>query len=275
MSVSPSPVPASPSAVPGAPPAPPKPAAAPLPPRTGQVIDRGTVRRESIHAETWAIDGTAKVLGNVDVGQADLRGFVTIVGALSADRVLARGELEVVGIVTTRGTLEVRGQCRTFTDVDATDAGFDGTVHIGGALRVTRLLQIRGQLAVVGSASAGFFQADGRFEIRGTLRAPRVQATIRGVSHIGTVEGGDVRFTLPVRPPILRSILESPTLDIDRIEAETVHIEGVTVQYLRADRIVVGRNCHVVRYDGTIDSCHPSSHLGPESRSPHPPGMSR
>jgi len=273
--VSASPFPASPSAAPGVPPAPPKPAAAPLPPRTGQVIDRGTVRRESIRAETWAIDGTAKVLGNVDVSQADLRGFVTIAGALSADRVLARGELEVVGIVTTRGTLEVRGQCRMFTDVGARDAGFDGTVQIGGALRVAGLLQIRGQLAVVGSASAGFFQADGRFEIRGTLRAPRVQATVRGASHIGTVEGGDVRFTLPVRPPILRSILESPTLDIDRIEAETVHIEGVTVQYLRADRIVVGRNCHVVRHDGTIVSCHPSSHLGPESRSPHPPGMSR
>ncbi|NNN17276.1 MAG: hypothetical protein HKL79_02800, partial [Thermoplasmata archaeon] len=124
-------------------------------------------------------------------------------------------------------------------------------------------------------ASAGFVQADGQFEIRGTLRAPRVQATIRGVSHIGTVEGGDVQFTLPVRLPILRSILESGTLDIDRIEAETVHIEGVTVQYLRAARIVVGPNCHVVRYDGTIVSCHPSSHLGPESRSPRPAGMSR
>ncbi len=275
MTASPASVPISPSATPGGPPSPPKPVAASLPPRTGQIIDRGTVRRESIRAEIWAIDGTAKVLGNVDVDRADLRGFVTIAGALRADRVLARGELEVVGIVTARGTLEVRGQCRTLTDVVARDAGFEGTVHIGGALRVTHLLEVRGQLTVVGSASAGFFQADGQFEIGGTLRAPRVQATIRGVSHIGTVEGGDVRFTLPVRLPILRSILESGTLDIDRIEAETVHIEGVTVQYLRAARIVVGPNCHVVRYDGTIVSCHPSSHLGPESRSPRPAGMSR
>lgn len=249
-------------------------AATPLP-RIGQIVDRGTVRRESVHAEIWAIDGTAKVLGDVDANQADLRGFVTIAGRLSADRILVRGELEVVGAMTARGTLEVRGQCRAFTDVGAGDAGFDGIVHIGGALQVARLLQARGQLAVRGSVAAGFFQSDGRFAIGGTLRAPRIQATVRGTSHIGSVEGEDVQFKLPTRPPILRSILESPTLDIDRIEAKSVRIEGVTVQYLRADRTVVGRNCHVVRYDGTIVSCHSSSHLGPESRTPRPPGMSR
>lgn len=245
------------------------------PPLSGQIIDRGTTRRESVRIETWATDGTAKVLGNVEVKQADLRGFVTIAGTLSAERVLSRGELEVVGALTARGTLEIRGQCRTFADVRAADAGFDGTVHVGGALHVARLLQMRGELEVAGSADAGFFQADGRFEVRGTLRAPRVVATVRGTSHIGTVEGGDVRFKLPSLPPILRSILPSPTLDIDRIEATSVEIEGVTVQYLHADRIVVGRNCHVVRHDGTIVSCHSSSHLGPESRTPPPRGMSR
>ncbi|MFZ0699859.1 MAG: hypothetical protein WAN74_06715 [Thermoplasmata archaeon] len=275
MSAPPSPVSPSPSSAPGTPPILAHPAATPPLPRAVQILDRGAVRRESVRAETWAIDGTAKVLGDVDVSQADLRGFVTIAGTLTADRVLARGELEVVGVLTARGTLEARGQCRTFADVSAGDAGFDGIVHVGGTLRVTRLLQARGQLAVGGSVTAGFFQSDGRFEIRGTLRAPRIQATVRGASHIGTVEGDDVQFKLPARPPILRSILQSPTLDIDRIEARSVHLEGVTVQYLRADRIIVGRNCHVVRHDGTIVSCHSSSHLGPESRSPRPPGMSR
>lgn len=262
-----------------APPVPPvvgtNPSVPPLPPRSGQIIDRGTTRRESVRAEIWALDGSAKILGAVDVGQADLRGFVTIAGALSADRVLARGEIEVAGALTAHGTLEIRGQGRAFADVDAENAGFDGSVSIGGALRVKRLLQVRGQFAVIGNVTAGFFDADGRFDIRGTLKAPRVRATIRETSRIGAVEGDDVQFRLPSRPPILRTILPSPNLDVDRIEAKTVHLEGVTVQYVRADRIVVGRRCHVVRYDGTVVSCHASSHLGPESRTPPPPGLSR
>lgn len=267
------PSPPSPAAIPSARPALPTPP--PLSPRRGQIIDRGTTRRESVTAEIWALDGTAKILGNVDVAQADLRGLVTIAGSLTAERVLARGELEVAGALLARGTLEVRGQCRAFADVRAGNAGFDGIVRIGGALWVDRLLQVRGQLTISGSATAGFFQADGQVEIAGTLRAPRVQATVRGSSHIGTVEGEDVQFRLPTRPPILRAFLAGPTLDIGRIEAKSVRIEGVTVQHLRADRIVVGRHCHVVRHEGTIVSCHASSHLGPESRTPPPPGLSR
>ena len=253
----------------------PAPAAASPLPLTGQILDRGTTRRESVRTLTWATDGTAKVLGDVDVGQADLRGFVTIGGKLTADRVLARGELEVGGETVVRGTLEIRGQCRTFADVSARDAGFDGIVHVGGDLRVDRLLQSHGQLEVDASIRAGLFQSDGRFEVSGDIDAPRVDATLRGTSRVGTIRADEVRLKLPARPPILRSIGGSASLDIDRIEAKSVVIEGVTVQYVRADRIVVGRQCHVVRYDGTVVSCHPSSHLGPESRSPPPPGMSR
>ncbi len=253
----------------------PAPAAAPPPPLTGQVLDRGTTRRESVRSQIWATDGTAKVLGNVEVGQVDLRGFVTIGGTLTSDRVLVRGELEVIGETVVQGAREVRGQCRTFANVSARDAGFDGIVHVGGALRVDRLLQSHGQLEVDASVRAGLFESDGRFEISGDLDAPRVRATLRGTSRVGTIRADDVQLKLPARPPILRSIGASASLDIDRIEANSVVIEGVTVQYIRADRIVVGRKCHVVRYDGTVVSCHSSSHLGPESRSPPPPGMSR
>lgn len=268
----PSPPPLAGVPVPAAPPT----APAPPPPLSGQILDHGTARHESVRTHMWATDGSAKVLGNVEVGGADLRGFVTIGGTLTADRVLVRGEVEVVGATAARGALEVRGQYRTLADVSAGDAGLQGSVHIGGTLRVARLLQSHGELTVNGSVSAGFFQSKGTIAIQGDLDAPRIQATLRGQSHIGTIHGQDVQLLLPTLPPIVRDILPAgASLDIDRIEAKSVRIEGVTVQYIRADRIVVGRHCHVVRYDGEIVSCHRSSHLGPESRSPPPPGLSR
>ena len=62
---------------------------------------------------------------------------------------------------------------------------------------------------------------------------------------------------------------------MDRIEAETVVLSGVNVGYLRANQIVLGRDSEVTRVDGAIVSCHPTSHVGPVSRSAAPYGLTR
>jgi len=62
---------------------------------------------------------------------------------------------------------------------------------------------------------------------------------------------------------------------VDRIEAESVKLEGVKVAFVRAPQVILGRGCHVTEVDGTIVRRHPSSHVGPESRSLPPYGLRR
>ena len=123
----------------------------------------------------------------------------------------------------------------------------------------------------------------GRFVGRGTLRAPgefsadSVALEVERDSSIGTLLAGSVIVTRPSAPPFKVPFFgkERPRLKVLRIEASEVHLEGVDVEVLRADRIALGPDCHVARVIGEVMAVDPSSHVGPESRSPPPHGISR
>ena len=65
------------------------------------------------------------------------------------------------------------------------------------------------------------------------------------------------------------------TLRTLRIEGREVHLEGVTVEFLRADAIFLGEGCRVARHEGTIVARHRTAVVGPSAVS-HPwAGLSR
>ena len=247
------------------------------PTRQGAYREVGTVRHASIHAERYRLAGTGKVLADVDVTEGQFHGLMSIGGNLTADRVASEGSLEVTGDVRVADRLAAQGSLRVAGALTAGAAELRGAIRIGHDVRAATLLACRGTFEVGGTVTAGLFAPDGRFAVERSIEAREVAGRFDGDSRVDTI----LATRIALRPKAwLRLPLDVPPLrpkghlEVARIEAESVELEGVTVHYLKAPTVVLGRYCHVAQLDGHVVRQDRTSHVGFESRSPPPPGMS-
>ncbi|MGI0054335.1 MAG: hypothetical protein ACREB9_01995 [Thermoplasmata archaeon] len=257
---------------------PPTPAPPPPAPRDGAFRDVGTVRHANIHAQRYRLQGTAKVTGEVDASELRVEGILSVGGTLTADRVDSRGTLEVARTVRVAESFRTRGTARLAAGLFARSATTDGQLEVTEGVEVAQIFSMRGAVEIGRDLTSGLFAPNGRFAIGGVLRAKEIAGKFDGNSRVDRIEAKTVSLAprqlvrLPVDVPILRP---TSTLQVDRIEAESVEIEGAEVHYLRADRIVLGRHCHVTRLEGTVVRIDRSSYVGYESRSAPPYGLTR
>lgn len=251
----------------------------PAPPsRQGAFRERGPVRHSSVHARRYRLEGTGKILGEVDVEEGVFDGMVSVGGDLRADRLTVRGALEVGGDVAVREHGFLEGAHRIAGNLAATSLELHGTVQIAKDVDVQGGLSQEGTLEVAGGLSARLFLPQGRFVVRGTLRAGEIDGRFDGESRVGSITASIISLrpkTLLRLPVDVAPLRPKAELVIDRIEAESVMLEGVTVHYLQARTIVLGRHSHVARAEGEIVRRDRSSHVGFESRSPPPRGLMR
>jgi cytoskeletal protein CcmA (bactofilin family) len=261
----------------------PRPAApaapAPPPPRSGPIRDRGSVRRDSVHATNWSSTGIAKVLGDVDVGSGEVAGLVSVGGKLRADAFHAEGTFEVVGAVEVRDGLAVEGTAQFRAPVHAGELTTDGTLRSAAEVRVDRILSAVG-LVEAPSARVGAMRLHGSATVPGPLEAQAlVLAEFRGDSRIGTIRAAKAVLHGPsagLVPTLMRSVLGGEAaVHVDRVEADSVELAAVDVGFVHAREIVLGAGAHVTTVEGTIVRRHPSARVGFESRSPPPHGLSR
>jgi cytoskeletal protein CcmA (bactofilin family) len=243
-------------------------------PRVGELRDGGTVRRDSVDAERWTGRGTIKVTGDVNVGAAALEGLVSISGKLAARSFRCEGTLEVDGPVDVAGRLDGSGGLRVGGTVHAGEADLRGDLQVAGAVSVDRILSVRGILSTP-SLVAGGFELDGEAQIPGDVVGTAVSARFTHDSALGTVRARTV--TLHAKAPnLIEKVFGRPiAVSVRRVEADTVDLEGVDVQFVRSPQITLGREAHITEYEGTIVRRHRSSRVGFESRSPPPYGLSR
>lgn len=251
-------------------------AAAPL---RGVVKDSGAVRRESVRAARWISSGTVKVTGDVTATEVAVRGLATIGGKLTADRCSVHGTLEVVGPIEVGAAGILEGTFRPLGPAHFGSANASGVVRAVADLRVDRVLRVAGALEAP-SVHAGLLDLDGSALVPGEIAgAAKVRATFRADSTLGTILAPSVALQGPppgLVPTILRKVFGGNAMvHVERIEADHVELEAVTVAFVRSPEIVLGPDAHVAELEGTIVRQHPSAHVGPESRSPPPHGLSR
>jgi|HubBroStandDraft_1064217.scaffolds.fasta_scaffold14373_5 hypothetical protein len=275
----PAPVPSPPAAKPP-PPVSAPPALKPAPPpRAGVLRDVGTVRRDSIHATAWTTTGMAKVQGDVDVGSGTTTGLVSVGGKLSADAFRAKGTLEVAGPTDVRELLRVDGTVHLQAAVHAGTLEARGTLRSPADVRVDRGLTVMGMFEAP-SAHVGLFDLTGTAEIPGDLDALlSVRARFRGDSTLGAIRAKSVVLSGPptaLLPTLFRKVFGgSAHVRVDRIEADSVELAAVEVEFVHAKEIVLGAGAVVREVEGTIVRRHPSSRVGPESKSRPPHGLTR
>jgi cytoskeletal protein CcmA (bactofilin family) len=232
------------------------------------------VRHDAVRTERWKANGTVKVSGGVDVTTADVTGTISVGGALTAGSFRARGTLDVDGTVEVRELLAARGNVHCSATVHALDLSLVGTVRIGGAVSVDRTFTLRGVLHAP-SVTAGVLEVDGSVEVPGEVRALNLLADLRHRSTLGSVRARRVRLRGRAPNVVDKVFFHLDPVTVERIEADSVELESVDVAFVRAKEIVLGRHAHVTAVEGTIVRRHPSSSVGPESKSPPPYGLRR
>ncbi|MCI4334169.1 MAG: hypothetical protein L3K04_00815 [Thermoplasmata archaeon] len=268
---------AAPAALPHSRPAPPRPAApapaapAPEPPLAGEVSEHGSSQRASVRLLTWRVLGAAKVLGKVEVGSLDVNGLLSIGGDLIGGDARVRGSFSTVGQTRLTGRLSVTGQARCAASIEAGEAEFEGRAELSASLKVHGPLEIRGQLSVAGALDAQLLRFNGALAVTGAVRAREVDGTLEGVTHLASLTADRVQLRRPSFPPWKRG----GSFRAERIDAKEVRLEAAHVEYLCAQEIRLGPDCHVSRAEGTIVERHRSSVVGYESSSPPPPGHFR
>jgi cytoskeletal protein CcmA (bactofilin family) len=237
------------------------------------------VRRDSVRAAAWTTSGLAKVQGDVDVDAGATTGFLSVGGKLSAGTFRSRGTFEVVGPMEVRGDLTVDGTVRLQGPVHAGAFRAQGSLQCAAEVRVDRALSIAGAFEAP-SARVGLFELHGTAVVPGDVEALAVaRARFRGNSEIGSVRARSVVLQGPsttLIPTLLRAVFGgSAIVRVGRIEAESVELSAVDVDFVRAPQIVLGPGAHITAFEGTIVRQHASSRVGPESRSPPPHGLTR
>lgn len=259
------------------------PAVAPAPaisrPRDGRLRDAGSVRRDTVRASAWTTSGTVKVQGDVDVVHGTIVGLASVGGKLTAGSFRASGTLEVVGTTDVREQLTLAGSVHLEGKVHAGMLDVRGSLRSGSEVRVDRVLRVSGSFEAP-SASIGLLDLTGTTILPGELTAlAAVRARFRGDSEIGSIRAKSVVLDGPAPaliPTLLRIVFGgSGTVHVGRIEAESVELSAVTVEFVRSPSISLGPGCHVREVEGTVVRRHPSSRVGPESRSAPPHGLRR
>ncbi len=243
-------------------------------PRPGILRDRGAVRHDGIEVARWTVNGTSKIAKDATVGDLRIRGLVVVGGRLGAGAVRGEGTLEVVGPIDVAQALSLKGTIRAGASVHAGSLAIAGTLRAAGPLTTDGPASVTGLLEVP-SLAAGGAQLQGGARIPGPVAALTVFARLRETSRFGSIVGRSVVLYGRVPNVVDKVFPHAWDVTVDRIEAETVSLEGVDVAFVRAPQVTLGRSCHVTQVEGTIVRQHPSSFVGPESRTPPPYGLRR
>jgi cytoskeletal protein CcmA (bactofilin family) len=240
------------------------PTAPPAPePLTGEANDISVGFHEKLRVRDWRVQGASKVAADAEVGFASLQGTVTVGGTLRAAEVTSKGVLSVSGKTEVRGPLAVTGHGEFGAELRANDLTSFGTLAVRGNLTVLGVARLSGRTEVAGALGAGTIKLNGSLEVRGPVSADRIEGELWGPSRVDSIRAGSIDLSAPRFPPWK----PRGQLYTFRIEATEVRLEGVTVEFLKADRIVLGPHCQVSRLEGEISEQHRTAYVGPEVKS--------
>jgi cytoskeletal protein CcmA (bactofilin family) len=246
----------------------------PAPPTPADLSDRGVVARALVRARRWSLRGTGKVEGDVTAAFLDSDGLLVVGGTVRAGEARLHGSTEVTGAIEVTALLDCSGSLRGGSGLKAGDLRAAGRLRTAGAVEVQRTVEVRGALQAP-MLTATALTLRGSCEIPGTVKAASADLELERASSVGTVLGERVTVRLRGPNPIERVFGREVAVRIERIEAEAVSLERVEVEFVRAKEVRLGPEAHVTTVEGTVVDRHRTSRIGPESRSPPPPGLRR
>jgi cytoskeletal protein CcmA (bactofilin family) len=247
-----------------------------LPPTvpTPLVVDRGTVRHAELRAIRWRVRGISKVDRDATAGQADLGGTVIVGGRLSVGSAEVDGSLEVRGAATASDRLRLRGTLTAAATVRGRQVELEGRLRVVGELSAESALRLRGSMDL-GSVRAATVDLRGSGHVRGPIDVGSADLLLTGDAQLGEIRARSLRARGPVPNPVRWALGQETQVVVERIEADTVYLEGLRATFVRSPEIRLGPAAHLLAYEGRVLRAHRTSRVGLESWSQPPTGLRR
>lgn len=209
----------------------------------------------AVHDSLRAID-----FSGVGVKLSDEEIRITGSGVVSGDPVKTVG-FKAAGSAQVKGPLEcetvkVSGSCDFDGDVQCVDFRSSGSSRIAGSLKAEDVdvsgalevakdvdavdLSASGSLRVDGNVHGQEFHSSGSVQIQGQLKVQDVDIELGGTSHVGTIEGQDLR--VGVTGGFMRS---RGDLTVDRIVGQDIDLVRTVAGYVQGQDVRIGPHCRI------------------------------
>ena len=231
-----------------------------------------------VDCETFSVDGTCSVAGDVLADRVVVNGAAQVGGRVDAHDLDSDGSLTVgdvfhVDVVHLEGATEVGGNLdahevaadgatEVLGSLVAAEARFDGTVSVGGPTDVTTL-SVDG-VGRFDDVNAGAFAVDGALEAS-DVAADSFSLDVHDDSAVDAVTATEVRVTRGDDDPSVPERFvgsAAGTFTVDTVEGGTVELDATDAETVVGERVTLGPDADVaVVYTDDLDA-HPSAAVG-------------
>lgn len=212
-----------------------------------------------IICDTFAINGSGTVQGNMKAGEARISGSGKVTGAVEADSFTISGSGHLESGMR-GGLLRINGSGKVDGAVSVRTVQIDGSGKIGGNCEAEEV-RIEGMAQIGGNCEGDRFHAQGSFTVDGLLNADDIQIDLYHSKSRAKEIGGahiDVRVALVgAISQFIHSIFigkDAVLLQTDTMEGDNIYLEQTHAQVVRGRDITLGKGCDVglVEYTGTL-----------------------
>lgn len=210
----------------------------------GLVSLKGVCRiNGDLDAVSFSTLGTWSVNGSLKCGEAHVHGTGTIL----KDAALA--SLDSDGVLIIKGALSTKGEILA-----------KGSLSVTGPIRATSIT-MEGTLTGSADIEADKVELHGALHTTGMLNADHIHLLFAGNNAAREI-GGSIVHIEPQAWSSQGLFRASSSFRCDNIEADEIHISGVTAKVVRGAKVQIGPGCHIALVEyGEEFQIDPSSHV--------------
>lgn len=206
-----------------------------------------------IECEEFECNGKGKLVGDLKAREIEVDGNCKILGKITSD------ELEVHGVSKIDGyskinEIDVDGRIVFCDELEANGVNVDGECKVFENIQANKL-NVNGFLSAGKNCESKLFATNGKLNINGRLTAETIDVKLFWDSKVNEISGHKVvigrvdKFLVKLISKIIR-----PSLEVDTIEAEDIHISLTKAKVVRGKDITIGDGCEIdlVEYKGNL-----------------------
>ncbi len=201
------------------------------------------------------ISGSGKVSGDISCESFKSSGAAKVHGSVKCGSFGTSGAVKVDGGVECCGEVRISGAAKIGEAMSAEELHSSGALVVGGNL-VSGVIHSSGELNIGGDVSAEEAHMSGKTKISGLLNAEKVRISFDEANgcQIGQIGGGRIEIEYTGRAIGFFKRLSGGCGHVTSIEADSVEIENISAETVRAIDLTIGDGCVIdtVEYSGTL-----------------------
>ncbi|WP_456277357.1 polymer-forming cytoskeletal protein [Bacillus sp. AK128] len=219
-----------------------------------------------IECQLLKIDGSGRIEGAVQADTVKFNGAATIEGDLNTSTLKINGSASLEGNVMSNEII-VNGSGRFKKDIQVVDYEVNGSCDVKGRITGGQV-KVNGMLKVEDSCEVEYFKSYGGIRIEGLLSADLIEIMLGHYSLAKEIGGEKIVVKQYGSSGIIKQIINffkqrTDILESDLIEGDDVNLEVTKAKLVRGKNVVIGEKCEIARVEYTDSiTIHPQAKVG-------------